>query len=277
MAISKRLVSVLALALLAFAGGETRLDAQFGVFYNMGHTPQARTQEEFDLYLEILTAKTPGEQLARAERFKQRYPESELMGSVWLYEMLAHRELENFEGVLEAGRRALRLLPDNLKALLTLASVIPNGVIGRSDAEALLDEAEAHARRALEIIPQKRIPRQIELAEWRRLQKQLQAQAHETLGHIAAKRGRLQEAVREFERATALNPSPDGKQFYRLGVAYAWTGRNKEAAQALRRAAELGPPLIERLARAELGRLEAGKSSPEKAAEAPGREGAGEP
>ena len=35
------------------------LTAQFGVFRNLGSTPRAETQEEFDLYLKIISERDP--------------------------------------------------------------------------------------------------------------------------------------------------------------------------------------------------------------------------
>jgi Flp pilus assembly protein TadD len=83
----------------------------------------------------------------------------------------------------------------------------------------------------------------------------MEAAAHEALGHIASKRGRLLEATASFEKAVEENPSPTGSQVYRLGVAYMLAGKEEAAHKTLRRAAEMGPEEIRRMARAALDRM----------------------
>jgi tetratricopeptide (TPR) repeat protein len=157
--------------------------------------------------------------------------------------------------MLHAADRILRLLPDNLTTLVTLALAIPNGTAGRADANALLTRAEEHARRALDVIERKQIPRQIAYQECKQYRSSLLAQAHEALGHVAIKRGKPAQAIEEFETAARLEPAPEGRIYFRLGVAYASDGRTSRARDALRRAAELGPPLIRQLALQELKKL----------------------
>ena len=62
--------------------------------------------------------------------------------------------------------------------------------------------------------------RSVSPQRWQELRLEMEASAHEALGHVATKRGKLQEAILEFERAVQQNPVPQGSQFYRLGVAY---------------------------------------------------------
>jgi Flp pilus assembly protein TadD len=69
------------------------------------------------------------------------------------------------------------------------------------------------------------------------------------------KRGRTLQAIEEFETAARLESEPEGRIYFRLGVAYASDGRTSRAREALRRAAELGPPLIRQLALQELKKL----------------------
>ena len=249
MAISSRVVIAALLVALS-------VNAQFGVFRNLGHTPQAETQEEFDLYLEIIAEQDPARSVRKVEEFARRYAESELLGNTWQYQMSAYEQLGDLDGVLEAGRKVLPRLPDNVATLLTMASAIPNATAGREDAAELLAAAEEYARRALHILERKQIPREIPFAEWRLLRARMEAQAHEALGHVAAKRGDLETAVTEFQTAVERHPKPEGRQFFRLGVAYAWVGRRDQARSALEKAAGLGPDLVRRLALEEMKKLD---------------------
>ena len=250
-----------ALLVLALTITNVRIRGQFGPLGDPAHAPQAKSQEEFDAYLEILVAPDAHETIAKVEEFISKYPESELLATAYQHQMLSYQKLNEFEGMLQAGEKYLQLLPGNLNALLTLASAIPNATAGRPDAANLVIQAEEYARQALRILKQIRIPREIPVEDWERLRGQMEAQAHEALGHVAVKRGQVKVAVSEFEKATHYNPEPQGKQFFRLGVAYAWAGKNDRAERALRRAAELGPDLIRQRALQELKKLE-GKKAP---------------
>ncbi len=252
--------SLAALLALALASTNVRIRAQFGPLADPTHAPQAKSQEEFDSYLEILVAPDAQETIAKTGQFISRYPESDFLATAYEHQMLSYQELNDFEGMLQAGEKYLQLLPDNVNALLTLASAIPNATAERPDAADLLIRAQEYARKALLLLKQIHIPREITLEDWERLRGQMEAQAHEALGHVALKRGQVEVAVSEFEKATHYNPEPQGKQFFRLGVACAWAGQNDRAEKALRRAAKLGPELIRQRALQELEKLEGRKA-----------------
>jgi tetratricopeptide (TPR) repeat protein len=243
----------LAIALLTAVSQPAR--AQFGVFRNLGHTPQAQTQGEYDSYLEVVAVESPEKTIAKAGEFEKAFPESELLGQVLQYSMTAYRDLGDFEGVLRTGRRVLPLLPDNLETLATLAAAIPNRTAGRDDAAELIAEAEGYATRALETIARTQIPRAIPYHQWEAYREELKSRAHEALGHVAAKRGDAETAFKEFHTAVSLNPKPSGAQLFRLGMACVWTAKTEEAKKNLSLAAELGPGQIRKLALQELRRL----------------------
>ncbi len=97
----------------------------------------------------------------------------------------------------------------------------------RNRNDALMDQAMASARRALQLAP--------DLAE-----------AHGVLGTILWMDWKLDEAIREHRAAVALNPN-DATAHQRLGRALLTDGRIDEALVALRRAHEL-EPLFARIA-----------------------------
>lgn len=242
------------LAGLALPGPQA--PAQFGPLLDIEGAPQAKTQEEFDQYLEVLAATDARKRVAEARDFLAAYPESALLGLATVYLMEAHKDLDDFGGVLSNGERVLELLPENLRALLTLSAAIPNAVQDATEERVLLDRAESYATRALAVMKRKEIPRSIRLEEWKGFRAGMASEAHEALGHIAAKRGQIERAMGEFELAVELNPVPDGRQLFRLGAAYAAVGKVSKAGATLRRAAALGPELVRQRAEQELKRLE---------------------
>jgi tetratricopeptide (TPR) repeat protein len=230
--------------------------AQFDQLLSSKQMSQAKSQEELDDYIDIFYARAPQDKIQRIDAFITHYPASDFQGIVYHYLMLAYQEMGDLQGVIENGEKALKFQPDNLNTLLTLADAIPNGVSGNGpDDTRRLAQAEGYARRIFEGIELTKLPRSVPRQRWQTLSREMEASAHESLGHIASKRSDWREAITQFEKAVALNPSPRGRQFYRLGVAYMLAGNNQPAQAALHRAAELGPDEIGRMATAVLKRM----------------------
>jgi len=144
---------------------------------------------------------------------------------------------------------------DNLNTLLILAITLPNRVAAGTVDDPRLAQAEQYVRLVFEGIERMKLPRSVSPQRWQELRLEMEASAHEALGHVATKRGKLQEAILEFERAVQQNPVPQGSQFYRLGVAYMLAQKNDSAREALSRAAELGPDGIRKMANMAMQKL----------------------
>jgi tetratricopeptide (TPR) repeat protein len=234
--------------------------AQFDQLLTAKQAPQAQSQQELDEYIEIFYTDTPQKGIQTIRAFLNHYPVSNLKGIGYQRLMLAYQEIGDYQGLIESGEKALKIQPENLNTLLTLADAIPNGVSGSGAGDSLrLAQAEQYARQIFEGIERIKLPRSMPRERWQKLSREMEASAHEALGHIASKRGHWQEAVAEFERAIEKNPSPQGRQFYRLGVAYMLAGRDQSAQQALRQAVELGPNEIKTMADAVLKRMTSAK------------------
>ncbi len=251
-----RSVCVRAVPLLAATLGLHAGQAQVNPFAGDGRKPQAKTQEELDLYLELYASSEPRETVAQAVRFEAAHPDSEFLGLAFQHKMAALRDLGDYDGALKAGATALELVPRNVHALVTLASVIPNGVDGRADRGDLLAKARRYASLALAELETLKIPAEIPLEEAESLRAALQAAARESLGHVAVKEGDLAEAVRQFEAAVAVNLHPTPSQWYRLGGAYLMAGQLDNAIEPLRRAAESDEPIVRRLALDQLRQIQ---------------------
>src|SRR6266403_6301507 len=96
--------------LVAFAimCGSVCLEAQLAPLSSAAHAPQARTQEELDAYLQIATGQDPNIVIRNTETFASRYPQSNLLGTVYQYQMLAYEQKSDFQGLLGAGEKALK-------------------------------------------------------------------------------------------------------------------------------------------------------------------------
>ena len=251
---------VLAAAVLGVTLTGSVAHAQFGPLLNARRAPQAKTQDELDLYLEIYTGGDPRETIRNVERFVEAYPDSEFLGLAYQYQMTAYRGLSDYDGVLTAGAKALEFLPDNLNTLITLATVIPNGADGRPDREELLAKAEGYAAAVLSRLRTLTIPAEIPIEQWESRKAEMEAEAREALGHVAVKKGDLEEALRQFKITVEKSPRPTPSQWYRLGGVYLMTGQQDKAIEPLRRAAETGDGTVKELALDQLERIERSKT-----------------
>ena len=253
-------MGVRAVVLLAATLGLQVGQAQFGPFAGDGRKPQAKTQEELDLYLEVYTSSEPRETVAQAERFEAAHPDSRFLGLAFQHKMAALRDLGDYEGVLRAGTRALELVPGNLNTLITLATVIPNGVEGRPDREDLLARARNYASAVLNTLDTLVVPAEIPLEQWESRKSGLESEAHEALGHVAVKNGDLAEALRRSRPPWTATRGRRPASGTGLGGAYVLAGQPEKAIAPLRRAAESGEDTVRRLALDQLRRIEAAKS-----------------
>jgi tetratricopeptide (TPR) repeat protein len=246
---------------LALAGTSARLEAQFGALASPGQAAQAKTQDELDSYLEIASATDPNVAVQKVKIFVSAFPKSELLGSAYQYQLQAFEQLNDFDGMLAAGEKALAADPDSLNTLLALAPAMANRAAARPDRVQLLSQAESYARRALDGIDKIKIPRELSIEQWNIRKHEMQADAHGVLGVVAFQRGQFQPATSELEMAISLAPRPQGVQFLRLGLALAAAGKKDDAEQKLRRAAELGPQPVRNVAMDQLKKLSEGQQT----------------
>src|SRR5579883_3005048 len=176
------------LMVVFWIGAERAVRPQFGPLLDPAYAPQAKSEEELDQYLKIMTDSDPQVTVADVQQFATLYPNSELLGLAFQYQMMAYRQLHDLNHVVEAGRKALKLQPNNVNTLLTLASAIAEGVGTRPDANVLLQQAEEYAHKALRELDQMRIPREIPLERWKAMRSAMETQAREALREIAVKR-----------------------------------------------------------------------------------------
>src|SRR5579862_4336378 len=87
--------------------------------------PQARSEEEYDSYLEFLEAADPEARHQMALRFEQAFPQSELLVNVYESEFEYARAHEQLPSAIAAAEKALRLEPDDVKVLVAIGEVLP--------------------------------------------------------------------------------------------------------------------------------------------------------
>ena len=220
--------------------------------------PQAQSREEFKAYLDVAQAEGPQRSIDLATRFVEQFSRSEFLGQVYRLKMHAYRSLGDAEKTIEAGEKSRTANPFDVDTLLTLASVLPNHLVD-TDFNETLERAEACANRALQELSGLKASRAVSLSEWRAFLGGMRASAYESLGVVAFKREKYPESVKSFEQCIQENPVAEGSQFFRLGVAYQYTGQREKAIAALERAITIGPEIVGAKARVQLQELQASK------------------
>jgi len=220
--------------------------------------PQAQSREEFKAYLDVAQAEGPQRSIDLATRFVEQFSRSEFLGQVYRLKMHAYRSLGDAEKTIEAGEKSRTANPFDVDTLLTLASVLPSHLVD-TDFNETLERAEACANRALQELSGLKASRAVSLSEWRAFLGGMRASAYESLGVVAFKREKYPESVKSFERCIQENPVAEGSQFFRLGVAYQYTGQRDRAIAALERAITIGPEIVGAKARVQLQELQASK------------------
>lgn len=203
--------------------------------------PRAKSPEESAAYEKFLRERSADERIRLAEDFLLQYPESELKQFAYQAATEAYRQKNDIGHMLTYAELTLAENPENLAALLLLAATLPESV-DRNDPDHAerLDEAEAHARKSLEVVAKLiRAPRVSE-ALWGRTIKEAEASARLSLGLIGMMREDYPSAEKEYSAALALLENPDAVSFYRLGLAYSFLKKYDESLEALQKAAAAG-------------------------------------
>jgi len=117
------------------------------------HQPQAKSQEEFKAFQDVTAKPDPASMEQAANAFSQQYPNSELKGPLYQNVMLQYQNSNNSDKTLEMGRKVLSLDPDNVVALVTVASVLANRTRESDlDKEERISEAKKDANQAIQVM-----------------------------------------------------------------------------------------------------------------------------
>ena len=177
---------------------------------------------EFEDALDALNAKRP-QAVALLERLVDAHPESPLFQSMYAR---ALGSAGKTDAALAAYRAAVKRWPADATLLHDL-SVAARDAAGVRQSRALRDEAERAEQAALALAPES-------------------AAAHNGLGLIAVDAQRPRDAVREFERATTLDPN-NASYWTNLGNARRASGDRTGAETAYRQALAIDAGAVDAL------------------------------
>lgn len=219
--------------------------AQFDEIILDRNPPQAQSRKELDACLKIFECSRCTNMEALVENFEKEFPASEFLPQIYRTVMEYHLSEGAEDAAIQAGERVLAKVPDDVYVLSVLSRILPNSVRDNEKSRANLERAEDYARRLLKDAPQIQVASSVSLQARDQMIAQLNSSAHEALGIVAYKHGKLVESIAELRLCIEENPVPTGAQFYRLGLALLSANpESHEAEQALRRARELGPEAV---------------------------------
>jgi tetratricopeptide (TPR) repeat protein len=203
--------------------------------------PQAKSPEEAAAHKAFLEEKNPDQQIRLVEDFLLYYPQTELKESAYVVAMQAYQAKSEFDHVLTYGELVLTENPENVTALLTLATAISETTARDDfDGDVRLTEGDEYAREALEVIGRLRRPPGFPEEEWNAARRESESVAHAARGLIALIREDFVRAELQLKEAVALARNPAPALLYRLGMSYSFQKKYAEAVEVLDRAASMG-------------------------------------
>ena len=175
---------------------------------------------------------------ALMERYVAAFPESAYTQSVKEQIPIAYQAAGNNAKMMESIQAILKADPNNVAMLLLLADYW-------SGAGKELDQAEADAKKALDLLSKAPKPPAMTDDQWKQQVDLQQGLAYSSLGQIYVIRGRNPQAVDVFQKAKPLLKSDNvsyARNLYRLGFTLAKMKKIPEARTALTEAVSLNTP-----------------------------------
>jgi tetratricopeptide (TPR) repeat protein len=207
--------------------------------------PQAKTQDEYKAYQEIVAKTDIAQMEAAADEFAQKYPTSDLRVVLYNALMNTYRNGGATDRAIAAGRKSLAIdstdpVP-NVMVALALAQTTRDSDLDRDDR---LKEAATDAQRAIDnidtgmAIPPSTPPEKVQAAK-----NSILEMAYETEGTIGMTRKDYAAAETAFRKGLNVNKTdPDGVLYLRLAIALDNEKKYPEALEAADAAIKYNQP-----------------------------------
>jgi tetratricopeptide (TPR) repeat protein len=196
--------------------------------------------KELSAYKAFYAAQGLDKRIELGQRFLQKYPSSLLAGAVYAELVQTYYTKQDWTNFYASADRALTISPDNVDVLTTVGWVIPhvadpNGPGADKD----LDRAERYEKHAIEIIAKMTKPAGITDAQFGAFKDAELSEAHSGLGLVYFRRQDFEGSVMELQQSTQGAATPDATDLFVLGRGLQNLHRNREAADAFGRCAQI--------------------------------------
>lgn len=197
--------------------------------------PQAKTQEEFKAYQDVIAKSDTAQMEQAADEFAQKFPNSELRTVLYNGLMNTYRNGGATDRAVAVGRKSLAIDPTdpvpNVMVALALAQSTRDTDLDKDDR---LNEAARDAQRAIDnvdtgmAVPPNTPPEKVQAAK-----NSILTMAYETEGTVAMTKKDYPAAETAFRKGLQVNPSqPDGVLYLRLAIALDNQKKYPEALEA---------------------------------------------
>ena len=203
--------------------------------------PQAKTQPEFDAYKAAIALTDADAQEKAADDFAAKFPQSELRVVLYKAAMQKYQAANNADKMLDTGRKALSLDPDDPEALVGVSQVLTERTRdGDLDKDQKLAEAKKDAERALvtvdtDVPTAGYPPEKIDL-----FKRYLRSEDYAILGTIASNSDNYAEAEANLRKSIDAFPEQvDPVAVLRLAIALDKQNKTPEALKYANQAVDL--------------------------------------
>jgi tetratricopeptide (TPR) repeat protein len=204
--------------------------------------PQAKTQEEYKAFQDVTQKPDAASMEQAANAFAQQYPNSELKGAMFQNLMLQYQNSNNADKTIEIGRKTLQYDPDNVVAMVTIASVLANRTRETDlDKEERLGEAKKDANRAIEIVNSPEgIPAGMDPQRAEAYKNTILGMAYGALGQAEFVNNNFAGAEQNLQKATSLTGiQPDPITWFQYTLTLDREGKYADALQAANKCVEV--------------------------------------
>lgn len=203
--------------------------------------PQAKTQPEFEAYKAAIALTDPAAAEKAADDFAAKFPDSELRVVLYKAAMQKYQQANNGDKMLEMGRKALALDPEDPEALVGVAQVLTEETHDTDlDRDQKLAEAKKDSEKALETVdtdvptsgyPPERIDQ---------FKRYIKSQAYAILGTLASNAKNYSEAETQLRKSIDVFPEQvDSVAVLRLAVALDMQNKFPDALKYANQAVDL--------------------------------------
>lgn len=188
---------------------------------------------EYALWMACTPApQLPDRSISYCQKLLVEFKDTENKEGALYLTTLGYQQANDFEGMLTYGELVLEENPEHWGTLLALAYVLPIRTRQHDlDKEEKLSQAESYAKRALDVIPRAENPNPdlITDDDWLLEKKDLMANAHGSLGAVAAKREDWSAMEQSYRQALQLANKQTGELFYHIAKSLKEQGKSDEA------------------------------------------------
>jgi tetratricopeptide (TPR) repeat protein len=222
--------------------------------------PSGPTAEERQAFAAVQSESSAGLDPERvitlAQDFEKKFPSSPFLSYAYFFEANAYESKGDYDKLIDAGEKSIKLNADNLMTLIMMSTVLPQPQAMKGsndlDKQKKLTEAEADANHALELIA--KLPKQPTEADdaFKKRIDTVASEPHAALGMIHLQRAsmtsltggmdpdELAKAAVEYKQSVEMTPQPLPQNYYRLGEVYMHENKLADAIAAFSKASELG-------------------------------------